>query len=222
VYFLAFDIDNLRIDEMGTVRYSIAMEVTDSAGKSIVSEKPGDHDVTLPLGGSKLPAHAFVFLGPDMVKGTYNCRVTVVDRATKASKSMDRSVEVLPGAFGTVALYASSDAKGELACPLGGVAGQSLWLHFVVVNFGRDPQTKQVSVNAEIRVFDQSNKPVNEKPLVYTTTKTEKEDDRAIELNVGFPMNRAGVYTVQLKTECKLTGKSYSMSFPLVVTAGPK
>ena len=48
------------------------------------------------------------------------------------------------------------------------------------------------------------------------------ETDRAIDHHIPLPMNRAGVFTVHLKTECKITGKSYSMSFPLVVSPSPK
>src|SRR5438105_1567355 len=82
VFFLAFDIDNLKLDEMGKAQYAIGMEVTDAAGKSIYSQKPADQDMLLPLGGTKLPARAYVTLGLDQAKGTYNCKVTVVDRVT--------------------------------------------------------------------------------------------------------------------------------------------
>jgi hypothetical protein len=222
VFFLAFDMDNLALDPMGKAQYSIGMEVNDAAGKPIYSQKPIDQDMVLPLGGNKLPARAYVTLGLDQAKGVCNCKVTVTDRVTKASKVVEKSFEVLEPAFGTVAFYSSSDERGDLPCPLGGVAGQAIWLNFFVVNFGRDPQTNAVNVTAEISVTDQAGKTGNAKPVLYTTVKTEKDTDRAIEHHIPLPMNRAGVFTVKLKTECKLTGKSYTMSFPVVVSPSPK
>src|SRR5438093_7606915 len=58
IFFLAFDIDNLKLDD-GKVQFAIGMEVTDATGKTFFSQKPTEHDVLLPLGGSKLPANAY-------------------------------------------------------------------------------------------------------------------------------------------------------------------
>jgi hypothetical protein len=222
VFFLAFDIDNLKLDPAGKAQYSIGMDVTDSAGKNIYTQKPTDQDVVLPLGGAKLPANAYVTVGLEQAKGTYTCKVTIIDRVSKASKSVEKSFEVQPAAFGVVALVATGDEPGAVPCPLGGTAGQTLWLHFAVVNFGRDQQTKAVNVTAEIRVTDQAGKAVNERPITYTTMKTEKDTDQVILHHIPVPLNRAGVFTVNLKVECKLTGKSYPMSFPIVVSPSAK
>src|SRR5207237_10208669 len=95
VFFLAFDIDNLKLDESGKAQYSISMDVTDAAGKSFYSMKPTDHDLIMPFGGTKLPARAYVTLGLDHPKGTYTCKINVSDRVTKMSKSVEKSFEVL-------------------------------------------------------------------------------------------------------------------------------
>jgi hypothetical protein len=222
IFFFVFDIDNLKVDEYGRAKYSIGMEVTDAAGKSIYTQKPMDQEALMLLGGSKLPAHAYVEIGLDQAKGMYNCKVTVTEKESKATKSVETKYEVLAPAFGTVVLFTSNDDKGEVQSPMAGIAGQTLWLHFEVVNFGRNPQTKEINVTAEIRVTDKDGKATTQKPLQYITDKTPKEDDRSVDYHIGLPLNRAGVFNVTLKTECKLTGKSYSMSFPIVVSPTPK
>jgi hypothetical protein len=216
IFFLAFDIENLKLDPRGQVQYSIGMDVTDSSGKAIYGQKPADQEMLLPLGGSKLPARAFVILRPDQAKGVYNCRVTVTDRMTKASATLEKSFEVLPPSFGIVCVVTTVDEMGDIPAPMVGIAGQPLWLHFIVVGFGRDA-AKQPNATAEVRVYDASGKPTTEQPVVYKYDKGVDEKVDGLPFKVPMPMNRTGTFTVEVKTECKVTGQNYKISFPINV-----
>jgi hypothetical protein len=222
VFFLAFDIDNLQPDPVGKVQYTMGMEVTDASGKSIYKQDPTNMEQTLPLGGSKLPARAYAIIGLDQAKGSYTCKVSVIDKVTNAGKVVEKSFEVGAAQFAAVGLFTSSDADGALPAPLGGVAGQPLWIHFAVVNFGRDAQTKQPNVVTEIRVVDQNKKPTTAQPLVYVTAKTKVDTDRHIPHSIPMPLNRAGVFVIEITTICKVSGKKYEMSFPITVTPSPR
>ena len=71
----------------------MSMEVTDKAGKDVYKpEKPAEREEVLPLGGTRLPARAFVILKPDQEPGTYTCKVTVTDNASKATKVLEKTV----------------------------------------------------------------------------------------------------------------------------------
>src|SRR5262249_14401502 len=89
-FYLAFDVDNLKMDKAGSVDSMRGMEVTNPAGQSIYKQPPVKHNQVLPLGGSKMPARGFVLLDVTTPPGTYNCRLTVTDAATNASKSVDK------------------------------------------------------------------------------------------------------------------------------------
>ena len=140
IFFLSFDIEGIKVSETGRVKYGMAMEVTDATGKSIFKQMPVERDDFLPLGGTKLPARAFVSVGQDQPPGMYTCKVTVTDRADKdkpVAKALEQKFEVLPKGFGIVMVYTASDPKGEIPAPLVGVAGQALFVHFAVVEFQR-------------------------------------------------------------------------------------
>src|SRR6266404_2349624 len=102
IFHFAFDIDNLVPNADGLVKYTISTLVTDAAGKEVLDPMTGkpiysapatDQEVTLPLGASKLPARAYVLIRPEQAAGLFNCRVTVIDRATNATKFIDKVFE---------------------------------------------------------------------------------------------------------------------------------
>src|SRR5262245_42235012 len=112
IFFLSFDIEGIKVNDEGRVKYGMAMEVTDSAGKSIFAQKPVERDDFLPLGGTKLPARAFVSIGVDQAPGKYTCKVTVTDMAEKGkevTKTLTQEFEVTARGFGIVQLYTAAD-----------------------------------------------------------------------------------------------------------------
>jgi hypothetical protein len=225
IFFVAFDIEGIKVDEEGKVLYSMAMEVTDKNGKSIFKQQPVDRNDFLPLGGNKLPARAFVSVGLDQEPGTYTCKVTVTDRAAKTSKTLEQNFEVLPKAFGLVQVYTSADAKGEVPAPTLGVAGQSVWVHFAVVGFERDTKsakaTKQPNVAVEMAVLNKDGTKTLPKPTATTIDGMVDEKDNGIPLRFLLPMNRAGDFIIELKATDALSKKTSRVTLPIKVLPPP-
>lgn len=226
IFFLSFDIENIKVSEDGRVKYGMAMEVTDKDGKSIFKQQPVERDDFLPLGGTKLPARAYVSVGHDQAPGTYTCKVTVTDMADKAkpvSKSLEQKFEVLPKGFGIVQLYTAADAKGEVPAPLVGVAGQAMFVHFAIIGFDRDEKTKQPSLTIEMVVYDQSRQPTLAKPTAkhIPDEADGKVDEKVPGIPMRFlvPMNREGGFLIELKATDNITKKSTKVYLPLRVFA---
>ena len=218
VVYLALDVENLQMAADGTVNYSIALEVTDPTGKSVYSAKPGSGTkVMLPLGGKKLPASGFFYIQTDQKPGVLTCTVTVQDISAKAVKSIATKITVVPLRFGIVALTAFFDPGKQVAAPLQTFEGQNLWLLFGLVGFGRDAKTKQPDVNVELRVYEDG-KAVNQVPMVIKLDKVVGPNDSLIDFDTQpLPLNRPGTFMVELKAECKVTGKTDKIRFPVTV-----
>jgi hypothetical protein len=224
IFFLSFDIEGIRVSEAGRVRYGMAMEVTDSAGKSIFKQMPVERDDFLPLGGTKLPARAFVSVGPEQPAGIYTCKVTVTDMSNKekaVSKTLEQKFEVTPKGFGIVQLYTAADPKGEVPAPLVGVAGQAIFVHFAVVGFDRDPAGKQPNVTIEMVVYDKDRQPTLRNPTVKQVPDEAdgKVDEKALGVPMRFlvPMNREGGFLVEIKATDNISKKTAKVYLPLRV-----
>lgn len=225
IFNVSFDIENIKVGPTGRVKYGMSMEVVDAAGKVILpKEAPVERDDFLPLGGTKLPARAFVAIGIDQPPGMYTCKVTVSDLAEKdkaVTKTLDSVFEVLPRGFGIVQLYTAADLKGEIPAPLVGVAGQAMFVHFVLVEFGRDGSTKQPSLTIEMIVYDKDRKPT----LAEPTTKQipdeadGKVDEKVLGIPMRFlvPMNREGGFLIELRATDNVTKKTSKVFLPLRV-----
>ena len=217
IFFVSFDIDGIKVDDGGKVKYSMGMEVFNKEKKSIFIQQPQEREDFLPLGGTKLPARAFITIGLDQAPGIYNCKVTVTDVAAKASKIIDQEFEVLPKSFGLVQVYTSADGKGEIPAPPLGVAGQSVFVHFAVVGFTRDPKGKQPDIDVEMAVMTKEGKPALAKPATITINNGVTAEESGIPLRFLLPMNRAGDFTVELKATDKITKATSKVLLPIKV-----
>jgi hypothetical protein len=224
IFFLSFDIDGIKVNEAGRVKYGMAMEVVDATGKSIFKQMPVERDDFLPLGGTKLPARAFVSVGVDQPAGTYTCKVTVTDQSDKdkpVAKTLEQKFDVQPRGFGIVQLYTAADAKGEIPAPLVGVTGQALFVHFAVIEFTRDDKTKQPNITIEMVVYGKDSQPTLSKPTVKQIP--DEADGKVDEKVVGVPMrflvplNREGGFLIRLKATDNISKKSSIVDLPLKV-----
>ena len=128
VLFIAYNIEGITIDAEGIARYTMAMEVSDSAGKLIFKQDPRTLDDFVPLRGNQMPARAYITVGLDQPPGNYDCKIAVTDPKTKASSSLVVKFEVAKKEFGVVAVYTSHDPKGELSAPTAGQVGQTIYI----------------------------------------------------------------------------------------------
>ena len=217
IFFLAYDIDGMKVDETGRVKYSMAMNVVDSDNKPIFKQDPIERTDYLPLGGSKLPARAFVTIGLEQAPGIYTCRVTVTDIATKAVKEIEQKFEVLKKNFGLVVVYTSADEKGEIAVPALGIAGQSVVVHFALVGFTRDTKTKLPSIDVEMVVYAKDNTPTLAKPSNIVIDTGVPESENVVPLRFLLPLNRDGEFRVELKATDKLSKATSTVKIPIKV-----
>jgi hypothetical protein len=222
VFFIAFDVENLKIDAIGKALFRMEMNITDAAGKSIFKQPPVDREEFLLLGGNTLPAHAFVAILLDQPPGTYNCKVTVTDRSTNQTASLDKKFDVLPKDFGLVQVFTAHDEPARFPAASAGVAGSMLWVHFSVVGFKRDDAKKEPNVLIEMRLTDEAGNPTLAKPTVLNF---EKASDMAASLEpfrLLLPLNRVGKFTLQLTATDKLTSKTSKITLPVTVLPAPK
>lgn len=232
VLFIAYDVEGLTIDAEGIARYSMMLEVTNAGGVRILppageAAVPREHDDFVPLRGNKMPARAYITVGLDQPAGMYNCKVTVADRKSKASASLNYKFEVLKKEFGVVAVYASHDAEGKLSAPTSGQVGQTVFIQFTIASFERDPKTKQPDVELEFQIID-NGRPlfVNEKnePTPRKHIQDAKSAQQVAEaaglFALQFPlfMSRAGKFTVEMKATDRVSKKTSVYKLPITVT----
>ncbi len=217
IFFLAYDIEGIKVDETGRVKYSMAMNVVDADNKPIFKQDPIERTDFLPLGGTKLPARAYVTIGLEQAPGIYTCRVKVTDVATKAEKEIEQKFEVLKKTFGLVVVYTSADGKGEIPAPALGIAGQSIFVHFALVGFSRDPKSKQPNIEVEMVVLAKDNTPTLAKPSTITIDTGVPESENVVPLRFLLPMNRDGEFRVELKATDKVSKATSTVKIPIKV-----
>jgi hypothetical protein len=229
VFFMTFDIENLKMDDEGKITYSMGMELINPKGESEYKrdpqEKPPLYNV---LGGTRIPAFAHAETSADTAPGDYTLKVTVVDDATavkdkngkvtKPGKSvtLSKTFTVLPKGFGLVKLTTSYDRDGSLSAPFGGMAGQSLFVNFWIAGYKRDAK-KQPNINCEMRNYDENDKPTLPKAMTGEINKGVSEEWQLIPMNFILPLNRPGKFTVVLKAVDNITKKSTELRFPIRV-----
>lgn len=221
VVFVSFDIEGLKVGDDGKAAYSMGMEVLDKAGKALFTAPPTRSEIVLPLGGSKLPANVFATVGPDMPAGPYTCRVNVGDGTPGSVRSFDKGFEVLPANFAMVALMVSSDAQGNIPIGMSGVAGQTVFLNFALVGFGRDKDKKPVAA-VDLRVIDETGRPVLAKPITAALPRDLAERDQLVPFQFPLPLNREGNFTVELRAADRVTNKTAALTFPIKVHPASK
>jgi hypothetical protein len=214
-FFLAFDMEGLAVSPEGKVSYTMTVEVTDKAGKPVFKQdKPAENDEFIVLGGNRLPGRAWVALKPDQEPGTYSCKVTVTDRVTKATKTLQRSFDVAKKEFGLIGIMTTYDAKGEIPAPPSGVVGQILYIHGAVTAFGRGAD-KKPNASVELRILDESKRPTIAKPQAVMVPKDIPDGNDMAFITLVIPLNREGAFTAEVKATDATTGKTASVSFPI-------
>ena len=215
--FIGYEIDGLTIEPDGTAKYSMAMEVADTAGKLIFKQDPRELIDFIPLRGNKLPARAFITVGLDQPPGTYTCKITVTDPKTKATNSLTVKFEVLKPDFGIVAVYTSYDERGTISAPTMGVVGQTIFTQFSVATFQRDAKTKQPNVEFLFEVLDDKGTATLGQPKKHIQDSGVNEKDGAFGMRFPLFMSRVGKFTVRITASDKISGKKSTYELPVTV-----
>jgi hypothetical protein len=215
IFVISFDIAGLRATEQGKVLYSIGMDVADPGGKVRLRQLPRDLEANLPPGAASLPAAASLQIGVDAPAGDYTVKVTVADRAAQTTQSFSNTYTLLPKAFGLVRLTLTSDPDGKAATPVA-AAGKPLWIHFAVVDFGREPKGAP-NLEVVMRGLDAEGRPAVAEPFVGQFKQEVPSTVPALPLQFVLSLDQPGKYTVELTATDKVTGGKAALSFPLAV-----
>lgn len=214
--FVAFDIKGVLIDKDNRVHYSTTTEICDGSGKSCFKQPGREQTVLNALGGNSFPAFARVDLGTDQPAGEYHLKVTVTDSSSKQSKTLDVPFAVKPRGFGVVGFTITGDSEGQVPVGLMSV-GESAWINAAAVGFERDKSTGQPHVDLEMRITDEKGKPTLAKPFAGTINKDVHARANALPLQFLLYLNRAGKFNLDVKATDKVSGKTFSQSFPITV-----
>jgi hypothetical protein len=218
-FVIAFDIENLKVKDDGTILYAMGVELTrkEKGGKvkPILKRAPMSMEAVNSLGGTTLPGFAIQPIKPDDSPGEYTLTVTIKDEGVKPAKTvtLEKSFEVLPVKFGFVQVRVTSPL-GEPSPPIG-VRGQMLPLHCAMVGVEADKKTKLADVTFEMVVLDADGKP--------TLAKTFKGDIKnpvtpVMQFQpIPLQLNRAGKFTVVLKATDNVGKKSIEQKLDLTV-----
>lgn len=217
VLWVGFDIEGLTIAPDGQANYAMASEFLTDAGKLFRKDEPFEMVSFVPLGGNKVPGRAFVVIGTDQPAGGYVMKLTVTDKATKATKTLEYKFEVAEPGFGIVAVYACADPDGRLSAPTTGVVGQPLFVQFMVIGFQFDGGKRQPNVQVEMVPIDESGKPTLPQPLSTVVETGVDEKDARFTLRFPLPLTRVGKFTIRLKATDKLGNKTATFDLPIAV-----
>jgi hypothetical protein len=222
LYFVRFDIENLKVGSDGTVLYSMGFELLNSKGNKEYAKEPTDLTAKNDLGGTSMPGFAATEIGVDTAPGEYTMKVTVTDRSSKQTATLERKFEVLPKAFGIVRSMLAYATQSPLAAPSLAVPGQSMYLNFAVVGFTRakDKEGKegQPSIAIEIVVLDEQGNPTLKKPLTDQVIEAPKNTTGLPIIEV-LQFNRTGKFTIKATVEDRVAKKKATMELPLKVVA---
>ena len=229
ILFIAYDLDGITIDGEGVAKYTMAMDVTNPAGRSILKQDPRDLQDFAPLRGNKIPARAYITVGLDEAPGLYNCKLSVTDPKTKTTAAIDVKFEVLKKDFGVVAVFASHDSDGKISAPTSGQVGQTLFIQFSVPSFERSPKTKQPDVEIEFQTYDDKGtallasadgKPAPRRHIQDAQSALPvKDTDGAFTLQFPLFLNRPGKFVVEIKATDRVSKKTFTYKLPVTATA---
>lgn len=219
ILFVCFDIDGIRVEDDGKVRYSMALELTDSAGKLVFKQDPKNMDGRTSLGGTSAPAYARLNVGLDTPAGDYQLKITVKDLSSGKEQSLTRNLKVLAKDFALVRATTSMDTEAQYPVGLF-LCGQAMWVQCSAVGFERDRTSKQPNVAFEMRIVDASGKATMAKPATSVAGKDVPASLSGLPMAFPVTLNRPGKFTIELQAVDQVSGKKARVSLPLVVQPG--
>jgi hypothetical protein len=219
IIYFTFDIKNMKLDDGGRAAYSLLVEVKDDKDQLIYKRGPINAIAQNYLGGNALPCSAHLDVPFDSAPGIHHFKVTITDRQTNKSVSLERKGKILAPAFGLVRVGTYADREGKVPAAPVGVNGETLYLDFSPVGFARDNSTKQPNLYVSMRVLDDKGQPTFAKPLTGAVDKDVPEDVQVLRMQFGITLNRVGNFTIELDAADKISGKTAKVRLPLKVVS---
>jgi len=215
--FFTFEIKNLKLDETSKASYSIAIEIRDEQGKLFFEQKPYNSVARNYLGGDSLPCSAHVAIPLNAKPGVHEWKITVKDRATNKTATLAGKGNVLAADFGIVQVGLFADPEARVPTSAVGAVGDSFYMQFSAVGFGRDKDRKQPDVEVAMRILDEQGKPTSAKPISSKINTGVDPQERLLPVNFGLTLNRAGRFTIELSADDRTAGKTALVRYAIRV-----
>jgi hypothetical protein len=213
VLWINYDIDGLTFDaKTGKSSHETKLEFLDGKGE-VLFERKTPNQTTAQLGGTSMPGDLHVILGLGLPAGKYTVKLTVTDILGKQSKSIVYPIQLLPSAFGFVAVTA----------PALGLPGQHHLTDFGLVGMALDPKTKLPLIEATFQVLDQNEKPVAREqkmnlPADLPAGVGAKDLSQVVQVQFPLFLNRTGQFYIDIVAIDKNAKDArVHMRFPLTV-----
>jgi hypothetical protein len=172
------------------------------------------------LGGDSMPCAAHLEIPKDAAPGLYKMMVKITDRKSKKSAVFTAPGKVLPAGFGLVRVGTFADAETKSPRTPVGAVGETLYLNFSLIGFSRG-DGKQPDVALSLDIKDADGKSTLPSPRTGAVNQGVPPDQDLVPMTLGFSLNRAGRFTVELQATDKLSGKTSKVNIPVHVTAAP-
>lgn len=211
---LSFLIKNLKLDDNGLAKYSVAIEVRDQKGNLFFEQKPYNSVAQNIFGGDSVPTSASIQIPLNQPPTDLSWKITVKDRATDKSTELKGEGKVLPADFGIVRVGTYADPESRVAISPVGVVGETVFLNFSAVGFQRT-KDKKADLHFELKVTDENGKPTLNQPIAADIKNGIPEDAQMIPLHYGLTLNRPGRYTVEISARCAVGNKTSTVSLPI-------
>jgi hypothetical protein len=221
VFYIAFDVTNLKVKPDGRVQYAMGMElIRKGKTKPEFKREPQDVEAVNTLGGTTLPLVAYSLIGTDALPGEYTLKVLLKDRIADKTVSVQQNFEVVdlktrPG-LGFIQVRFTS-VGGEPTPPVG-VPGQAIALHCALVGYQKDKKESLPNVTFEMQVLDESGKPTVKDPFKGDIKSEPKSTPGMMTFQpITLQLNRPGKFKVVLKATCNISKKSAEQTLDLEV-----
>lgn len=212
---VSFGVKNLKADENGLSKFSVAIEIRDPKGQVLFGQKPINSVAQNVFGGDIIPTSVTVSIPPNQKPSELNWTITVADRLTDAKTELKGSGKVLPADFGLVRIGTYADAESRVPVAPTGVVGGLIYLNFSAVGFQRDAKEKKPNIEIELKVVDADGKPTLPKAMKATIREDIPSDALQIPLHFALPLNRPGRFTVEVSARCAVSNETSSFSLPV-------
>ncbi|MBI3410276.1 MAG: hypothetical protein HY040_18200 [Planctomycetes bacterium] len=217
--FFTFDVLNLKLDENARASYSMAVEVLDNKNNTVFRLGPRNAIAQNFLGGNSLPSSAHIDIPYDTPPGEYLFRVTVQDRSTKKQATFERKAKLLEHDFALINVGTYADREARVPSSPIGVLGETIFVNFAALDFGRDKKNGQPDLDVTMRILDDKGQATFPKPLQGNVSKDVPESAKIVPLQFALTVNRTGNFTIELEAICKVCGKKSKVTLPLKVVS---
>ena len=220
-----YELQNLKVAEDGTIHYSITIDISTKARKSVFKLEPQEFKAELSLGGTTRPALSIYELPIDIPSGDYIFTITGTDLLAKSTNTLEFPFEVLSPRLGFIQSGLHIPV-GQSLMPTAAMipVGQTIIVGTGVVGFELGPKTekdekkRQPYLTIETRIIEEATgKATQAKPKSGGVTMVGEEFRKIIPFTTPLELNRPGRYKIEMKVTDKHANKTAELTLDVTV-----